>query len=47
MLGMSYDSPLGDWQTFGLLFESLCHRDLNVYAQVPPDAGREPVAVLP
>lgn len=43
MLGMSYDSLLGDWQTFGLLFESLCHRDLNVYAQVLPDAGREPL----
>ena len=43
MLGMSYDPLLGDWQTFGLLFENLRHRDLNVYAQVLPNAGRKPL----
>ena len=31
-LGMGPEQVLADWQTFGLLFESLCMRDLAVYA---------------
>ena len=32
MLGASPESLLGDFETFGLLFESLCVHDLRVYA---------------
>ena len=42
-LGMSPDALLHDWQTFGLAFESLCVRDLTVYARALPQAGLEPV----
>lgn len=42
-LGMNSDALLHDWQTFGLLFESLCMRDLMVYARALPDIGFEPV----
>lgn len=42
-LGMGPDSLFSDWQTFGLLFESLCMRDLAVYAQALPNVGFEPV----
>lgn len=31
-LGLSPDSLMGDFETFGLLFESLCIHDLRVYA---------------
>lgn len=31
-LGLGPEALLNDWQTFGLLFESLCMRDLSVYA---------------
>lgn len=43
MLGMSPAALLGDWQTFGLLFENLCIRDLLVYARALPDIGMDPV----
>ena len=42
-LGMNPEALLRDWQTFGLLFESLCMRDLLVYARALPDIGFEPV----
>lgn len=42
-LGMDPTSLLGDWQTFGLVFENLCMRDLIVYARSLDKAGREPV----
>lgn len=42
-LGMGVSALLHDWQTFGLLFESLCMRDLMVYACALPDIGFEPV----
>lgn len=57
-LGMSPDALLADWQTFGLVFENLCMRDLSVYAgaleyaaDVPvryyrDDAGREADAIV-
>lgn len=31
-LGMSPNALIADWQTFGLIFENLCIRDLMVYA---------------
>lgn len=43
MLGMSRASLLDDWQTFGLVFENLCMRDLIVYAHTLEMAGEEPV----
>lgn len=43
LLGMGPDALLRDWQTFGLLFESLCMRDLMVYARALSDIGFEPV----
>lgn len=58
VLGMSPDSLLADWQTFGLVFENLCVRDLMVYADalegvadVPlryyrDDAGLEADAII-
>lgn len=42
-LGMSPSSLLEDWQTFGLVFENMCMRDLEVYARALPGAGIEPV----
>ena len=42
-LGMNSHSLLEDWQTFGLLFENLCMRDLLVYARALPDIGPEPI----
>ena len=42
-LGMSPRSLLGDWQTFGLVFENLCMRDLAVYARALPRPGIEPL----
>ena len=43
LLGMGPDSLLGDWQTFGLAFENLAVRDLQVYARALPDIGTIPV----
>lgn len=42
-LGMSPDSLLEDWQTFGLVFENLCMRDLTVYARALENARPDPV----
>lgn len=42
-LGMSPASLLEDWQTFGLVFESLVMRDLMVYAEAMEDAADIPV----
>lgn len=43
LLGINPHALLNDWQTFGLLFENLCMRDLLVYARALPDIGMEPV----
>ena len=43
LLGMSADSLMQDWQTFGLVFENLCMRDLAVYACALPQAGAYPL----
>lgn len=43
LLGMSPAALLADWQTFGLVFENMCVRDLMVYAQALPDAPAVPV----
>ncbi|MBW3081326.1 ATP-binding protein [Bifidobacterium saguinibicoloris] len=43
VLGVGPAALLDDWQTFGLLFENLCVRDLLVYARALPDIGMEPV----
>lgn len=43
LLGMSPDRLLSDAQTFGLLFESLCIRDLRVYASALADATIDPL----
>lgn len=43
LLGMNVDRLLADAQTFGLLFESLCIRDLRVYASVLPEAPADPL----
>lgn len=42
-LGMSGPSLLQDWQTFGLVFENLCMRDLATYAQALPHPAPEPL----
>lgn len=42
-LGMSAPGLLNDWQTFGLVFENLCMRDLQVYARALPEAGLTPL----
>jgi predicted AAA+ superfamily ATPase len=42
-LGMSPESLLNDWQTFGLVFENLCMRDIQVYARALPDVASHPV----
>ena len=33
LLGMSPEAFLNDWQTFSLVFENLCMRDLSAYAR--------------
>lgn len=43
LLGMNPDRLLSDAQTFGLLFESLCIRDLRVYASALADAPADPL----
>lgn len=43
VLGMSPDSLLADWQTFGLVFENLCMRDPMVYADALEGAADVPV----
>ena len=43
LLGMSTESLMQDWQTFGLVFENLCMRDLAVYAGALPQAGTHPL----
>ena len=42
-LGMSPESLLNDWQTFGLTFENLCMRDLQIYAHALIDVSTHPV----
>jgi predicted AAA+ superfamily ATPase len=42
-LGMGPASLLHDWQTFGLVFENMAMRDLEVYTRALPDAGRVPL----
>ncbi|MCH3968845.1 MAG: DUF4143 domain-containing protein [Atopobiaceae bacterium] len=42
-LQMSERSLRDDWQTFGLVFENLCMRDLIVYGRALPDASASPV----
>ena len=42
-LGLSPQGLIDDWQTFGLVFENLCMRDLLVYALALPNVGSEPV----
>ena len=42
-LGMSMRSLIDDWQTFGLIFENLCVRDLGVYARALPHARPIPL----
>jgi predicted AAA+ superfamily ATPase len=42
-LGMSPESLMRDWQTFGLVFENLCVRDLMVYARALEEVGDEPI----
>ena len=43
LLGLSPQALLQDWQTFGLVFENLCVRDLDVYARSLPGASAHPV----
>lgn len=43
LLGMGVQSLIGDWQTFGLVFENLCMRDLTVYARALEGASPVPV----
>ena len=43
MLGMSAKGMYSDWQTFGLVFENLCMRDLLVYARSLENIGFNPV----
>ena len=43
LLGMNEDSLLNDWQTFGLVFENLCMRDLSVYARSLDNAASIPL----
>lgn len=40
---MSVHSLIDDWQTFGLVFENLCMRDLGVYARALPGAKPVPI----
>lgn len=43
LLGLDRDSLMGDWQTFGLVFENLCMRELDVYARAQKGAGSRPL----
>ncbi|WP_139651346.1 ATP-binding protein [Raoultibacter phocaeensis] len=43
LLGMNERSILEDWQTFGLIFENLCIRDLSVYARALNEAASTPI----
>ncbi len=43
LLGMNERSLLDDWQTFGLVYENLCMRDLMVYAQALSESSATPV----
>lgn len=43
LLGLSPDALLQDWQTFGLVFENLVMRDLDVYARALDYAVSNPV----
>lgn len=43
ILGLSSQGLLSDWQTFGLVFENLCMRDLDVYARALPQVSGQPV----
>lgn len=43
LLGLSSEALLRDWQTFGLVFENLCMRDLDVYARALLDATAHPI----
>ncbi len=43
LLGLSPESLMHDWQTFGMVFENLCMRDLDVYARSLPNAGDVPL----
>ena len=42
-LGLSPQALLQDWQTFGLVFENLCMRDLDVYARAMKLVAAQPV----
>lgn len=41
--GFSTEALMQDWQTFELVFENLCMRDLDIYARALPDAGVHPL----
>lgn len=43
LLGLSADALLHDWQTFGLLFENMVMRDLDVYARALDYAMASPL----
>lgn len=43
LLGMSTQALMRDWQTFGLIFENLCMRDLIVYGRSLEFATEDPV----
>lgn len=43
LLGMNVQSLIDDWQTFGLVFENLCVRDITVYARALEGASSTPV----
>lgn len=43
LLGLTKDSLLQDWQTFGLVFENLCMRDLDVYTRALNNVAAHPV----
>ena len=43
LLGMGPERLLQDWQTFGMVFENLVIRDLQVYAGAHPLASTHPV----
>ena len=43
LLGLDANALMQNWQTFGLLFENLCMRDLMVYASVLPNVSSVPV----
>ena len=43
LLGLSASSLMRDWQTFGLVFENLCMRDLDVLSRTLPNAGAQPL----